>query len=117
MASLKKKSITRYLNADGKQVRKSALAARKVTTQSRKWYGQYTDEKGISCLVPLSTDKSASQIMLNDILTKVRRRQAEAYEPFEEHEERLLVDHVADYEKFLVGKGDNCSFATAFGLD
>jgi hypothetical protein len=40
MASLLKPWITRYLDAEGKQVKKGTPGARKVKKRTAKWYGQ-----------------------------------------------------------------------------
>ena len=106
MPSLKKKTITRYLDDNGKQVRKLSPGAKKVTTKSRKWYGQYNDEHGLSKVVPLSTDKSAAQVMLNKLVAKAQRRIAGDHDPFEEHQSKPLTEHVDEYESYLLGKGD-----------
>lgn len=45
MASVKRKSITRYVDANGKQVKGSTPGAHKILSKSKKYYGQYRDEK------------------------------------------------------------------------
>ncbi len=67
MANVFKKSITRYLDADGRQVPKGTPGARKVREKSAKWYGRVP---GAAKPVPLCANRSAAQIMLNDLVRK-----------------------------------------------
>lgn len=41
--------------------------------RSKKWYGQYRDADGVRQRVPLSTDKSAAQAMLSELVRRVER--------------------------------------------
>ena len=66
--------------------------------ESKKWYGIYVDHDGIKRKVPLSTDKSAAEIMLGDICRKVERRQLGIIDNFTENESLPLKAHLAAYE-------------------
>jgi hypothetical protein len=46
VATLLKPWITRYVDLDGRQVRKNAPGARKIKERASKWYGQFTDADG-----------------------------------------------------------------------
>ena len=107
MASLFKPRITRYLDENGRRTRKGAPGARRVREKSRKWYGEYRDMHGVLQRVPLATDKSAAQAMLNDIVRRVEQRQAGLFDPYEEHAKRPLSSHLDDYEQFLQAKDNS----------
>ena len=107
MASLFKQRVTRYVDADGKRVKKNTLGAKCIRGKSKKWYGEYKDEKDVTRRVALSTDKASAQAKLNDIVRKIERRQAGLFDPYEEHEIRTLEDHFAEYESFLLAKGNS----------
>ena len=66
MANLYRKPIVRTDPATGK----------KVTTKSRKWWGQFRDSTGKLRRHPLSTEKKAAQAMLNDLVRRVERVKA-----------------------------------------
>ena len=107
MASLFKPRITRYLDENGRRTRKDVPGARRVREKSRKWYGEYRDMHGVLQRVPLATDKSAAQAMLNDIVRRVEQRQAGLFDPYEEHAKRPLSSHLDDYERFLRAKDNS----------
>jgi integrase len=94
MASLYKKPI---LATDPK-------TGEKVSAKSKKWWGRYRDAAGREKRVPLARDKAAAQTMLNEIVTREERRAAGMIDVFDEHAKRSLVDHLADYRRFLESK-------------
>ncbi len=102
-----KARIKRYVDADGKRVRKGDAGAQAVRERSRKWYGDYKDSKGITRRAPLSADKMAAQAMLNELIRKAERRAAGLFDPFEEQGKRSLTAHLADYETFCRAKGNS----------
>ena len=106
MASLFKNRTTHYVDADGRRVRKGTSEARAVTVLSKKWYGDYKDEHGVTRRVPLARDKAASQTMLNELVRQVERRQAGLYDPYEEHRNKPLSEHLDEYERSLRAKGN-----------
>src|SRR5262249_138442 len=69
MPDVFKKMITRYLDTEGRQVPKGTPGARKVREKSRNWYGR---PSGAARPVPLCENKSAAQIMLNELEHKAR---------------------------------------------
>ncbi len=107
MASVFKTRTTRYVDDKGRQVKKGTPGAQIQRQKSRKWYGQYKDEGGILRRVALSSDKSASQTRLNELVKAVERKQAGLFDEFEEHEKKPLSKHLADYRTFLLAKGDS----------
>ena len=78
----------------------------KIKTKSKKWWGRYRDENGVERRVPLAVDKGAAQTMLNELVKKSERRAAGLEDPFEEHRRTPLAAHLADFRKFLEGKGN-----------
>jgi len=104
--ALFKQQIVRYVNASGKRVSKSTPGARRVQERSRKYYGEFADEHGVTKRVPLARDKAAAQTMLNDLIKQVERKQAGLHDPFEEHRKKPLAGHLEDYKRSLLAKGD-----------
>src|SRR5947207_2024748 len=80
-----KKSITRYLDADGRQVPKGTPGARKAREKSAKWYGRVP---GAARPVPLCENKTAAQMMLNELVKKAELAKVGIADPFEEHKRR-----------------------------
>lgn len=103
MAKVFKKHIVRYLDAEGKQVPKGTLGARKVKEKSAKWYGRVP---GAARPVPLCANKSAAQLMLGELVRKAELAKAGISGPYEKHRKRPLLEHLADFENALLAKGD-----------
>jgi len=96
MASLYKKPIT-------KTDPKSGL---RVKAKSKKWWGRYRCADGSEKRVPLATDKAAAQAMLNDLVRQVEREVAGIADPFEKHRKRPLSEHIDEWKKYLLNKGN-----------
>ena len=79
---------------------------KRVKTYAKKWWGRYRDENGVDRRVPLATDKGAALTLLNEHVKKAERRAAGLEDPFEKHNKRPLKDHIADWEKYLLNKGN-----------
>jgi integrase len=94
MASLYKKPI---LVTDPK-------TGQKIKARSRKWWGRYRTENGTERRVPLATDKTAAQAMLNELVKKVERRAAGLVDQFEDHRRRYISEHLADFDRHLKDK-------------
>src|SRR5436305_9297490 len=103
MPQVFRKSITRYLDAEGRQVPKGTPGARKVREKSAKWYGR---APGAARPVPLCENKAAAQIMLNELVRKAGLATVGLADPYEEHRKRPLLEHLADFESALLAKGD-----------
>lgn len=104
MASLYKKPIVRVDPKTGK----------KVKAKSAKWWGRYRDALGRDRRVPLARDKSASQAMLNELVRKAEREAPGQVDPFEEHVNRPLTEHVDDFEQYLRDKGNSDQHCSEF---
>jgi integrase len=104
MSRVFRKSTTRYLDAEGRQVTKDTPGARKVKEKSAKWYGRVP---GSSRHVPLCENKAAAQIMLNELVRKARLATVGISDPYEAHRKRPLLEHAEDFRRALEAKGDN----------
>ncbi len=96
MASLYKKPIKMTDPKTGKR----------VSGKSKKWWGRYRAVDGSEKRVPLATDKTAAQAMLNEIIRQVEREKAGIVDPFEKHRKRPLKEHIDDWKAYLLNKGN-----------
>ena len=101
MASLYKKPI---IVTDPK-------TGQKCKARSRKWWSRFRAENGTERRVPLAADKAAAQAMLNEMVLQVELRIAGLESPFEKHHMRPLIDHLAEFRRFLEGKGNTVKHA------
>jgi hypothetical protein len=72
------KTVLAPLTKDGKRCR----------VKAEKWYGQYKDDAGVQHRVPLSTDKTVAQQMLNELVKKAELAKVGISDPFEKHRKR-----------------------------
>ena len=79
---------------------------KKVETKSKKWWGRYRDENGVERRVPLATDKTAAQAILNELVRKAERKLAGLEDPFGDHSKRPLKEHADDFEEHQWSKGN-----------
>ena len=109
MATLQKVKTTFYalpLPSKGKQpkwkkVPKGTPGAQSVTVESKKWYIVYKDARRVR-RVPAYTDKAASQVKLGAFLKARERGQSGLSDPYQEHYDRPVLGHVADYHAHVV---------------
>jgi len=114
MASLFKPSITayrlpdgKYRTPDGKRVKKDTAGAVKVSGKSEIWYGKYKTAEGKFATVPLCADKTASKQMLAKLVTDAKMAKIGMVDAFEKYRRRPLADHVKDFERSLIAKGNS----------
>src|SRR5262245_49984852 len=69
---------------------------------SRKWYGTVSGKP-----VPLCRDKGAAQKLLNKLLTDATLRAHGVGDPYAEHRQRPLADHLADFQAMLTAKDNS----------
>ncbi len=103
MAHLFKPHVTRYRTPDGKVVPKETPGAHLARERTRKWYGQFVDQDGISRRVPLCTDKAAARMMLHELVVEAERG---GPDPLAEQAKRPLSEHVDDFRRHLEAKND-----------
>jgi hypothetical protein len=77
----------------------------RIRLLSRKYYGEYSDADGILRSVPLSTDKTAAEQILAELVRRAERGKAGIADRFEEHRKRPLAEHLGDFEADLRAKG------------
>lgn len=94
MANLYKKPVIRTDRKTGQRMK----------AKSKKWWGRYRDASGVERRVPLATDKTAAQAMLNEIITREERKAAGLIDQFDEHAKRPLTEHLKDYRRHLESK-------------
>ena len=108
MGSLFKQKVVRYIDPkNGKRVTKNWPGAKREEYETKKWYGEYTDENNVIQRVSLSTNKTDAQSMLAEKIAEARKR-ASGIEvsPYEKHFNRPLSAHIADYGEHLESKGN-----------
>ena len=109
MAWLQKKLTTVYVNSNGVRVSKGTPGAVKQQIESLKWYGCYKYGKR-KVMVPLASDKQSSQAKLADIIRCRERGQAGLVNPYKQHLERLIEEHMMEYVASLREEGKTSYF-------
>jgi integrase len=72
----------------------------------KRWYVKYRDADGIVRRVKGYPDKEATRQLAARLERDAARRQEGMVDPFETHHKRPLLEHVADYRRHLLAKGD-----------
>jgi integrase/recombinase XerD len=99
MADLFKKQITEW-KLDGRRVPPGTPGAKKVTRESRKWYGTVNGRQ-----VPLCRDKAAAGKMLNKLQTDAAMGAIGMGDPFVKSKKRPLRDHIDEWERDMLSRG------------
>jgi integrase len=76
----------------------------RIKTKSKKWWGRYRSANGSERRVPLATDRTAAQAMLNELVRRAERERVGIIEPTDEHRKRPISKHLADYHRYLRSK-------------
>ena len=105
MAGTYRPTIIRYLNAQGRQVPKGTPGARRVREKSKTFWGRVPDANGKSRGVALCDDGEAAEAMLTEMKQRAKRIARGDIDPFEDHRERPVAEHVEDFRSFLESKG------------
>jgi hypothetical protein len=100
VASIQKIAYIHYVDGNGRRVPKGTDGARRVQTQSRKYYACWREGKR-QVRVPLATDYQASQVLMAELIRRRERGEAGLINPFKEHLDRALSEHVQDYVDFV----------------
>jgi integrase len=95
---------------DGKERLLPGFTSRQ--TKSKKWYGQYRVD-GILRRVPLASNKTAARQLLNEMIGKAERGQANLIDPFEAHRKRPLAEHLDDWKAALLADGAGAKHVTS----
>ena len=104
MAWLQRKLTTVYVDGNGTRVPKGTPGAIKQQIESEKLYGCWKEGKR-KMMVPLATDKQASQAMLTDIIRHRERGEAGLVNPYKPHLDRSVEEHMAEYLAALREEG------------
>jgi integrase len=101
----------RYRNRKGKL----ALApltedGQAILLESRKWYVEYRDAADVLRKVPGYTDKQATEQLATELERRAAREAVGMTDPFEVHRKRLLADHLGDFERALLAKGNTAGY-------
>lgn len=100
MAWLQRKITTVHVDGKGTRVSKKIPGAIKQQIESEKWYGCWK-EGNKKVMVPLATDKQASQVMLTDIIRHRERGEAGLVNPYKPHLDRAVSEHMEEYLAML----------------
>jgi integrase len=101
------KSVTIvYRTADGRRCKRGEPSATPARVESRNWYGRYKDGDGRTRTVALCRDKGKSREMLDKLRTDGAMARVGLVNPHAEQEARTLAEHVEDYRRALLAKGD-----------
>ena len=102
MASIYRPTSIRYLDAHGRQVPKNTPGATRKRVRSKTWRARFTDANGNDKTESLGTqDRQEAQERLAELLQRVKQRQAD---PYAEHREKPLSEHLADFSAYLAAK-------------
>jgi hypothetical protein len=97
--------MVRYV-LDGKRVSKDTPGAKKLTEKARKWYAKGIPGHPPAKAFPLASDKSVAKVMLADLVRGAEKGEAGMVDPYEEHNKRPLLEHLADFETELRARGN-----------
>ncbi len=79
---------------------------KKVVKQSQKYYTRLTDADGIKRTIPLFRDKTASQQRAAQLQKEIELAKAGVVDRYKEYRKRPLREHLQDFEKSLLAKGN-----------
>ena len=106
MSRIFKQTISRFSDAAGKRCSSKTPGAKKITTKSKTWYGEFRDADDILKTVSLqTTNKTAAQTKLAELARTARDIRAGVISPLQEHADKLLLDHLSDFEQHLAAQG------------
>jgi hypothetical protein len=107
VANLVRQSFSYYIDANGKRVPKGTKGATRRAEKSTKWYGQGIPGYPPKKRVPLATNKTAAQRMLDDLVRAAEKGNARL--PDRRAGEKSIKDHLERFQDDLVhgvgGKG------------
>ena len=104
----KGKPHARFKDRDGKtKLAPLTKDGKRIRVLSKKWYGEYRDANDTFQCVPLSTDKTAAQQMLNELVKRAELEKVGIIDPFEANRKRALAEHLEDFRRFQEAKGNS----------
>ena len=106
MASVYRPTVIRYYDRDGKRCTKATPGARKRREKSDTYRGRYCGPDGKPKTVSLCDDKEGADEMLARLVQRAKREARGDIDPFEDHRQRPLAEHLEDFRAFLESKGN-----------
>ena len=104
----KNKPAVRTIGPDGKPIIAPLTKdGKRCRVPSAKWYGQFTDADGVIQRVPLSTNKAASQQMLNELVKNAELVRAGVRNEFTASASTPLTELLTEYRQHSADAG-NC---------
>jgi integrase len=100
MAFLRKIPVVHYVDGNGKRVSRNTPGAIRRETESKKWYICYRIN-GRQKQVPAYRDKQASMSKMNNLVKAMERGEAGLTDPFKQHLDRAVVEHLEEYLPIL----------------
>ncbi len=115
MAGVYRPTIIRWVDSRGSRgprdnpVTKETPGARPIRVKSKTFWGRVPDVNGKPQPVSLCDDEEAAETMLTALKQRAKRIKRGDIDPFEDHRERPLADHVTDFRTFLESKGNTAA--------
>lgn len=105
MVRLFRSQTVQYVDAEGRRVSRGTPGARKRVIKSKKWYGKWKLPSGRWEARALSANKKSAATMLAAKTIEAERAGIGLHNPYEDHLDRPLAEHVADYVSSLRAHG------------
>ena len=112
MASLYRPPVIRYIDSEGQQVPKGTAGAKRIREKSKTFRGRYRAADGKNRTVSLCDDQDAAETMFNEVVSRAKREARGDIDPFEDHRQRPLAEHVEAFRAFLESKGNTAAHVT-----
>jgi integrase len=87
-----------------------------VRRRAKRWYGKYRDGQDIERTVPLATDRTASQQMLNALVREAELERVGIVDPFAAHRRLPLREHLAAFLDSLRHAGRPDAYVRQLGF-
>lgn len=111
MAFLRKITVICYVDPNGKRVNKGTPGAVKKKIESKKWYVCFR-VKGKIKQVPAFRDRQSSEAKKRKIELNLERGEAGLTDPFEEHLDRAVFEHLEEYLPVLRKRNSNQKYCS-----
>jgi integrase/recombinase XerD len=92
-----------------RRLKPGTLGAKKVKKKSKKWYGRVP---GNPKPIALCENKTAAGQILADLIRKAELERAGIRDPFEDHRNRPLSDHLSDWEEVLKARNNTDEYVS-----
>jgi len=109
------KQVTRYVDENGRQVRKSTPGARKKKDKSKVWTGRYRDANGDKQEVTLFPDKEASRQKLAGLVRKAGQAETGLVSSFDDAGKKPLAEHIEDWLTTLKARNRSANHIAKLG--